>query len=91
MTTSDADVALSARAQMRHLGTAGAVIGLCRLASSRCRPDSSSPRWSPVCSKPWSQTALWRRSVPPSNLSLLGLVRHMAEVERKRIDGRVGQ
>jgi uncharacterized damage-inducible protein DinB len=26
--------------------------------------------------------ALARRSVPPSNLSLLGLVRHMAEVER---------
>src|SRR6185437_13520907 len=25
---------------------------------------------------------LCRRSVPPSNLSLLGLVRHMAEVER---------
>ncbi|HEU4490602.1 MAG TPA: DUF664 domain-containing protein [Jiangellales bacterium] len=44
-----------------------------------------------MCSKPWSQTALWRRSVPPSKLSLLGLVRHMAEVERKRIDGRVGQ
>ena len=27
-------------------------------------------------------TALARRSVPPSNLSLLGLIRHMAEVER---------
>jgi hypothetical protein len=31
---------------------------------------------------------LARRSVPPSNLSLLGLVRHLA---RERIDGRIGQ
>ncbi|MFJ7263092.1 DUF664 domain-containing protein [Streptomyces globosus] len=45
---------------------------------------------------------LARRSVPPSTMSLLGLVRHLAEVERARhcghadllrecVDGRVGQ
>jgi hypothetical protein len=49
---------------------------------------------------------LARRSVPPSTLSLLGLVRHLADVERgwfrarmagqdapprERIDGRVGR
>jgi Protein of unknown function (DUF664) len=44
-------------------------------------------------------TAMAAQSVPPSDLSLLGLVRHLAAVEqfwfrrvlRERIDGRVGQ
>ena len=39
----------------------------------RCRPSGHGCR---------ARRQLARRSVPPSNMSLLGLVRHMAEVER---------
>jgi hypothetical protein len=34
------------------------------------------------CAEPIDAEQLARRAVPPSNLSLLGLVRHLAEVER---------